>query len=527
MNNNQHERDLFNYLNGQAENGSIQENQINQSQTSENMSGDEKLCHDETPNTPKSYETQKLTIINEPTQKERINHTTIGNDFSIGNALRYQAREIKFLGKKTSEPGVSDYELDMEQLSETVIDALTNNIQFLKDVSSNSYRYNLDLKINKDLIKQKDFVEKNLDKTITVLLMMMEDIGPQEKEVIKNEIKTILELELKKKNKFLPFCRTIFNMKLENLLLIYINDRKVKLKNFKLKTLKDNPKYSDEEKIGIRKQILSYLKSKKELTSPINDHEMTFNQPLSNLFQSPIHDINEENSSPEKIDSVYHVENNQAGNHIENNEIENHIENNEIENHIENNQTENHIENNQTENHNNLIPETQEPNETSQKLDDKTNEKPKGGRIENLTRITVIESFNSLFDMIKEIANVKLNNVYIYHDVSGNSTVKYKAFFNKENGEIIGRTNYKFVEFILNSNDTSKEIQFLKGLFKTAYFNIIEIFMNDLPFSFTKSNGGKVEYKTIKYLKDKDARIEKKFFNIRTKIKKFYNQMED
>ena len=528
MNTSQRERGLFNFLDGQAENGSIQENQINHSQTSENMSGDENSGHGETPNTPKSYETQKLTIINEHTQKERTNYTTIGNVFSIGNDLSHHAREIKFLGKKTSEPGIPDNELDMEQVSETVIDALTNNIQFLKDLSLNFYGYNLDFKINKDLIKQKDFIEKNLDKTIkTLLLMMMEDIGPQEKEMIKNEIKTILELELKLKDKFLPFCTTIFNMNLKNLLLNYINDRNDKLNNFKLKTLEDNPKYSNEEKIGIRKQILSYLKSQKELTSSINDHEMPFNLPPFNLFQLPINDVNEENLSPENIDSVHHIENNQSGNHFENNqsgnhfennETENHIENNEIKNSFENNEIDNHIENNQTENHNNLIEETQEPNETSQKLDDKTNEKPKGGRNENLTRIAVNKSFDYLLDMIKEIANDKLNDVTIYHDISGNSTEKYKVFFKKEIGEIIGRTNDKFVESILNSNDASKEIQFLKGLFKTEYFNIIEIFMNDLPFSFTRPNGGKVEFKTIKNFKDQ--RIEKKIFAIRRKIKR-------
>ena len=521
MNNSQQERDLFNYLDEQAENGSFQENQINHSQTSENMSGNENSGHGETPNTPKSYETQKLTIINKFTQKERTNCTSIGND------LRHQTREITFLGKKTSEPGFSDYEFDMEQISETVIDALTNNIQFLKDMSSNFYGYNLDLKINKDLIKQKDFIEKNLDKTIkTVLLMMMEDIGPQEKEVIKNEIKTLLELELKQRDTFLPFCRTILNMNLKKLLLIYINDRNDKLNNIKLKTLEDNPKYSDEEKIGIRKQILCYLKSQKELTSSINAHEMPFNLPLLNIFQLPMNDINEENLSPENIDSVNHIENNQAGNHFENNETEyhfeidqteNHIENNETENHFENNEIENHIENNQTENHNNLIAETQEPNETSQKLDDKTNEKPKGDRNENLTRIAVKKSFDFLLDMIMEITNDELNDVPIYHDISGNSTEKYKEFFKKEIGEIIGRTNEKFVESILNSNDASKEIQFLKVLFKTEYFNIIEIFMNDLPFSFTRPNGGKVEYKTIKNLTDE--RIKKKIFDIRSKIK--------
>jgi hypothetical protein len=284
-----------------------------------------------------------------------------------------------------------------------------------------------------------------------------------------------------------------------------------------LKTLEDNPKYSNEEKIGIRKQILSYLKSQKELTSRINDHEMPFNLSLLNVFQLPINNINEENLSPENIDSVLQIENNQAGNHIENIQAGNHIENNETGNHIENNETEYHIENNRTENHNNLIAETQEPNETSQKLDDKTNKKTKGGRDDNLTRKAVKISFFSLVDMINEIVNYKLNKVTIYYDISGNSAEKYKEFFKKEIGEIIGRTNGKLVESILNSNDTTKEIQFLKGLFKTEYLKIIEIFMNDLPFSFTKSNGGKVEYKTIQYVKD--AKIQEKIFDIRAKIK--------
>ena len=393
MNTSQRERGLFNYLDGQAENGSIQENQINHSQTSENMSGDENSGHGETPNTPKSYETQKLTIINEHTQKERTNYTTIGNVFSIGNDLSHHSREIKFLGKKTSEPSIADNELDMEQVSETVIDALTNNIQFLKDLSSKFYGYNLDFKINKDLIKQKDFIEKNLDKTFkALLLMMMEDIGPQEKEMVKNEIKTILDLELKLKDIFLPFCRTIFNMNLKNLLLFYINDRNDKLNNFKLKTLEDNPKNSDEEKIGIRKQILSYLKSQKELTSSINDHEMPFNLPTLNLFQLPINDINEENLSPEKIDSVHHIEKNQEGNHIENNE------------------TENHIKNNQSQNHNNLIAETLEPNETSQKLDDKTNRKPKGVyKFNNCKLKTLKDNTNYIENEKEQIKKMILN----------------------------------------------------------------------------------------------------------------------
>ena len=219
---------------------------------------------------------------------------------------------------------------------------------------------------------------------------------------------------------------------------------------------------------------------------------MNFNQVLPNLIQLPNDDINEENLSPENIDSVNHIENNQAGNYIENNQAENNIENNEIENNIENNEIENNIENNQTENNNNLIIENHEPNEQ------------KGGRIDNLKRLSVKESFNSFTEMIEEIANVKLNKVFIDKDINGNSTEKFQKFFKREIGEIIGSTNGDFVKSILNSNDTSKEIIFLKNLFKTKYFHIIEIFINDKPFSFTKSNGGIVKFKTIE-----DVTIEK------------------
>ena len=519
MSNRQQESDLYNYFDKKEDNGSSQEDLYFQSQTSENMSLEENSDHDETPNAVKSYETHKLTIKNELTQKQRTNYTSIGNGFSVENNSRHQAREIKLLGKKTSEPDIQ--ELNMEQVIETVIEALTNGIQFLKAISSNFYGVNLDFTINKDLISQKGFIEKNLDKTIKEILLEMKDIDPQEKESLKTKIKSLLELESEQKDKFLPYCKKLFKMNLKGLLSNYINDRSDKicgLNKFKFKTLEDNPKYSEEEKMGIRKQINTYLESQKEQTSCINNllidqnqlikhdlfyHELNFNQVLPNLIQLPNDDINEENLSPENIDSVNHIENNQAGNYIENNQAENNIENNEIENNIENNEIENNIENNQTENNNNLIIENHEPNEQ------------KGGRIDNLKRLSVKESFNSFTEMIEEIANVKLNKVFIDKDINGNSTEKFQKFFKREIGEIIGSTNGDFVKSILNSNDTSKEIIFLKNLFKKEYFHIIEIFINDKPFSFTKSNGGIVKFKTIE-----DVTIEKITKNvIKIKVK--------
>ena len=523
MSNRQQESDLYNYFDKKEDNGSSQEDLYFQSQTSENMSLEENSDHDETPNAVKSYETHKLTIKNELTQKQRTNYTSIGNGFSVENNSRHQAREIKLLGKKTSEPDIQ--ELNMEQVIETVIEALTNGIQFLKAISSNFYGVNLDFTINKDLISQKGFFEKNLDKTIKEIFLEMKDIDPQEKESLKTKIKSLLELESEQKDKFLPYCKKLFKMNLKGLLSNYINDRSDKicgLNKFKFKTLEDNPKYSEEEKMGIRKQINTYLESQKEQTSCINNllidqnqlikhdlfyHELNFNQVLPNLIQLPNDDINEENLSPENIDSVNHIENNQAGNYIENNEAENNIENNEIENNIENNEIENNIENNQTENNNNLIIENHEPNEQ------------KGGRIDNLKRLSVKESFNFFTEMIEEIANVKLNKVFIDKDINGNSTEKFQKFFKREIGEIIGSTNGDFVKSIVNSNDTSKEIIFLKNLFKTKYFHIIEIFINDKPFSFTKSNGGIVKFKTIE-----DVTIEKITKNV-IKIKEKMNKV--
>ena len=45
---------------------------------------------------------------------------------------------------------------------------------------------------------------------------MMEDIGPQKKEMIKNETQNFLELEITLKNTFIPFCRTILTIDLKN-----------------------------------------------------------------------------------------------------------------------------------------------------------------------------------------------------------------------------------------------------------------------------------------------------------------------
>ena len=87
-------------------------------------------------------------------------------------------------------------------------------------------------------------------------------------------------------------------MNLKNLLLNYINDINDKSINYKLKTLEDNPKYKNEKNRGLKKKLLDIL----------------------NILKLPINDINEENLSPENIDSILYIKNNKKGNHIEKNE---------------------------------------------------------------------------------------------------------------------------------------------------------------------------------------------------------------
>lgn len=141
---------------------------------------------------------------------------------------------------------------------------------------------------------------------------MMEDIGLQENQNIKNKIKSLLELELEHKNENLSFCKDIFKKQLKELLVIHINDLNFKLYNFRLKTLKDNPIYSNEEKMEIRNQILNYLKSQKQQTLSINDNKEIINQPISDLNKLSNAGNKEEKLSSENIISNMENEKNQT-----------------------------------------------------------------------------------------------------------------------------------------------------------------------------------------------------------------------
>ena len=68
--------------------------------------------------------------------------------------------------------------------------------------------------------------------------------------------------------------------------------------------------------MNLKNLLLNYI-------NDINDksiYEMPLNLHILNILKLPINDINEENLSPENIDSILHIKNNKKGIHIEKNE---------------------------------------------------------------------------------------------------------------------------------------------------------------------------------------------------------------
>lgn len=104
--------------------------------------------------------------------------------------------------------------------------------------------------------------------------------------------------------------------------------------------------------------------------------------------------------------------------------------------------------------------------------------------------------------MIEKIKNVKLGKVSTYNYISLNSTEQYLEFFENKIGDIIKIKNYAFINSILNSKDTTKEIIFLKCLFGTKFSYVFSKFINDIPISFTNSNGNIIELKLFKDVKN-------------------------
>jgi len=527
-----------NYLNGN--NISNQQCPNIQQLTSEsNISENGSSAQNETPKDVKSFKTQIIEIKNATTKRGKKNGTNIVNSFLAEKDTRYQTKETTtLLGNKRPQPDTPDYESIIKEVREQ---ALIDIVQYLNDLSLFIYGYNSDFKIDQNLLKQENFFETNLDENIKKLLLMMEE--DSEKERINKQMKDILELELEQKYNNLLICKEILKMKLKDLLLVYINDLYIRFNHLRYKTLKDNPNYTNEEKMEIRNHMLNYLETHKEQIHSINYNEEMLIQPILDLNLLSNGGNNEEQLSLENENM--NIQNNQEENH--NNLIEENQELNESEDmNIQNNQEENvnnifieeeesnengHMnnENNQTENHNNLIEENQEPIENGH-MNNETNqtgthnnlieENQRGTRNDNLVRITIKFCLIFLCQMIENIVHMGLDTkkLHSYDYINGNSSEKFKKFFDRKVGDILKEFYQNNIESILNSNCTSEEIEFFQRLLTTQLFHIIEKYINNIPYSFINSKGDKVELKTFKDVEDQ--RIRDKSSKIRNKINK-------
>jgi len=433
-------------------------------QTSESNSKDRISDHNEENRKP-MYETYIIGFKNEPTIKPKKTkcipfpkHNKKSDYFSFNLPKCTPMNQTK----ETELLGKKRLEPDTTNyeliMNEIIKNTLINYIQFFNDISL--YVYESDFKINIDLIQKKDFIEENMNKTFKEILLMMEDSGLKESERFENKIKSLIELEKESNN--LPFIYETLKMKLSDLILVYIYDRINKLYIFDLKTLKDSI-YSKEEKTIILEQIPKYLKAQIELSLSTNDNEIIVSQPSKNLLNTHLSNIDQkEKNHSSKI--IFKTE-----------KILNLFEIIKI-----------------------------------------------GDSEENLTRITVEECFKFISEMIEKITGHKLENVSIYKDIYGNSSEKFFEFFKLSIAEILKRKNKKFIDDILNRNDSTEETEFLKTLFNEKFLNIITDFIEDIHYYFKLSNGDKIKSKTFKDIKDQ--RIIKKREIIIKKIKTYIEQ---
>ena len=437
-------------------------------------------------------------------------HTIIEYGKKNLNDQRRKRKEICLIGNKRSSADnialkkedifkLSD-EINMAKDFNEIMDQIPKNIiEFLNDISE-SFDHPLNFTTEKNMISNymhnKDILEKNLKEII--LLSQENDI---KKENIMNKIETILLKEKDSNN--LEFFN-MFNMKLKELLLIYINDRANKFNNFKLKTLKDNTNYSGKEKEQIKKKLLNYINSPKESSSNNSFNKLAIFQTSSNLIS------------------------------LSNNEV---IENDEIKNVIS-------IKKNKRQNitKKEMNQEKEEEQKFSNtKTKDKTDENC-GCRLENLVRITVKQIYLFVFKTIEKLLaknNKKIQKVLIYSYITGNSAKKYKKFFEKKIIDILTLThkgkkiNGKLEEDILEGNNNLDELEIVKELLNMIFLDIINIFLKDETLNFKNGTSIKInifeytelddEIKTKKYKKMKKEEIlmkREKIKNQNDKIKK-------
>lgn len=259
-------------------------NDLNIQRTSENNSKNEGSGFNEEHN-KKNFEYHKVVFKNESTIKPNetkcspLSENNKKQDYLeaklLENHTMSKKKEFTPLGKKRLTPDTPNYKLNIEGIIENISGTLTNKTQFLNNISL-FYGYNSIFKINKDFIKQEDFIKQNLDKTFKEILLMKENIGPQEKEAIENKMKSLIELEKNSSN--LNFFKDTLKMKLSDLVLNYIYDRINRFKKLKSETLKDS-KYSEEEKKKIIEKFPKYLENQKGISLSTNEDENSISLP--------------------------------------------------------------------------------------------------------------------------------------------------------------------------------------------------------------------------------------------------------
>lgn len=431
-------------------------------QTSESTSKDRISDHNKG-NTKAMYEHHIIGFKNEPTikpKKTKCIPSQKNNKKSDYLSFNFSKCTSMNQTKETGLLGKKRLEPDTTNY-ELIMNEIIKNalINYIQFFNDISlYVYRTEFKINKDLIQQKDFIEENMNKTLKEILLMMENSGLQENERIENKIKSLIEFEKKSKN--LPFINDTLKMKLSDLALAYIYDRINKLYIFDLKTLKDSI-YSKEEKNKILEQIPKYLKAQIELSLSTNDNEVIVSQPSKNLPNTHLSNIGQK-------------EKNQSSK---------------------------------------IIFKTEKILFETIKI---------GNREENLKRITVETCFIFISEMIEMITGHKLEEVSIYYDIYENSSEKFFEFFSLSIAEILERENKKFIDDILNSNDSSEKTKFLKTLLNKKFLNIITDFIEDKYYYFKLSNGDDVKSKTFKDIKDQ--RIIEKSEIIKNKLKTIIKQ---
>ena len=440
------------FLNESSDNQNNQKCQNIQNHTSESISEVGSSNHNQEPQKLGAGSIQRIEVKNGLTERLE-NKSYLSEKYQIlkqfcNENIQKQEKEMELIGNKRLSPDtVYEKKEDISQtfdkpnmeetqvLNDIITQIHVNCVEFIKKISSYFYDIELDLTKETNMLFQNLLDKDNLGKKMKQVILM-----GQEKEKI-TKLEMILQKEKESNNlKFFKMLET----DVKNYLLMYINDRIINLDKFRLNTLKDNSKFSEEQKKEIQKMIIKYINLAKESTSNNSGSELT------NL--SPPSDLNP-------------LSNNDA---LDNDDINNVAS----------------IGKNKNQNSTPII-QNQEKEEEQKNSTNSTNDisdKGPGGRLENLVRMAVNKIFLFVFKIIEKLLtkiNRKIKKVHIYKDITGNSAIKYRAFFGKIIEDILDRKNEQLIKDILNDNSDLEEIRILKELFKMKFLTIIEKFIKD------------------------------------------------